>query len=286
MRVALIAGEGKLPHLVIDRVHAEGGKVCLLALRAITAPELVLRADEVVWLSLTQLGKAIRICQKRQITQLVMAGRVRHSNIFSLSTLRMGWTALRLWWNLPDRRADTILGAIGDLFACKGITLLPSSRFLGAHLAPEGILTVRTPTSTQQQDMDLGIRLAKELGRLDIGQTVVVKQGSIVALEALEGTDKCLERAGALAGSGCVVVKMAKPNQDLRFDLPVIGRNTLSRLIDMQASVLVIEAGKTLMVDEEFLALADEAGLAVVSCMFTGSGMPREVSTHSIHVVC
>lgn len=271
--VALLGGEGKMPRLIIDGIHAEGLRVFLLAIKDVTSPSLAKHADETVWLHITQLGKAIKECKKRRIKEITMAGRVRHSTVFSLSLLRMDLTAIKTWWQMTDWRADTILKSIAAAFAKKGITLINSVRYLRPYLAHRGVLTHRRPPSNCLKDIDFGIQIAKEIGRLDIGQTVVVKNRSIVAIEAMEGTDQCLERAGKIAGTGCIVIKMPKPNQDMRFDVPIVGVNTIEKLAKIGATALVIESDRTLIIDKHTISAADQMGIAIIS-------LPKNLTEH------
>ncbi len=263
--VALLAGEGKMPLVAIQGIHASGKRVFLLALHNITSQELASLADDVIWLHLTQLGKAIRECRKRAIHELIMAGRVPHTSIFSLSLLRMDWTTIKTWFSLPDKRGDTILGGIANAFTKSGITVMDSTTYLQDHMAKLGVLTRARPSSKTMDDVFFGLKLAKEMGRLNIGQTVVIKNKTIVAVEAMEGTDKCLERSGEIAGKGCVVIKMPKSNQDMRFDVPTIGVNTIHKLAKIGATALAIEAGKTLIIDDETIEVANGLGIAIIS---------------------
>lgn len=261
-----------MPRLIIEGIHASGRKVLLLAIKGITPFDLAKHADETVWLHLTQLGKAINECCQRNVDEITMAGRVQHKEVFSLSLLRMDWTALNLWWNMSDWRADTILTSIADAFKKKGITLINSIRYLTSYLAKEGVLTHKLPNKKSIADVRFGLKIAKEMGRLDIGQTVVIKNKTVVAIEAMEGTDQCLERAGEVAGTGCVVVKMAKPDQDMRFDVPIVGVNTIEKLAKIGASALAIEAHRTLIIDKQTISAADQMGIALIS-------LPAEITT-------
>ncbi len=263
--LALIGGEGTMPKRIARAVRSSGRSVFLLAITGITPHDLVNDVDDVVWIPFGRLGKAIKECVKRDITEVVMAGRVHHRLVFSLSSFAMDWSTLRLWWSLPDKRTDTILSAIADAFSRRGITVVNSIHYLQESMAFEGVLTCRSPTGSENDDILFGLGIVQQLGHADIGQTVVVKNRSVVAVEAMEGTDKCIERAGEIAGKGCVVVKMAKPSQDMRFDVPVIGVNTIKRLASINASTLAIEAEKTLIVDSDTLDVADSFGITVVA---------------------
>ncbi|MGM0440096.1 MAG: LpxI family protein [Chlamydiota bacterium] len=263
--IAVIGGEGMMPRLVIDELHKAGKKTFLIAVKGCTPKDLENHSDETLWLYLTQLGKAIKACTQRGIEEVIMAGRVGHTAIFGLSILRMDFTALKLWFSLPDKRTDTILKAIAEAFENKGLMVANSVKYLQDYMAKKGVLTKKKPSKQHMRDITLGVEVAREMGNLDVGQTVVVKNGSIVAVEAMEGTDQCIQRAGDIAGEGCVVVKMAKPQQDMRFDVPTIGKNTLEKLNKIKGAALAIEANKTLVIDGDALDYANEQGLAVVS---------------------
>ena len=263
--IALLGGEGIMPKLVIDNIHSCGKKVFLIAIKESTPMQLTYVADDVVWLSITHVGKAIKECVKRHIHEIVMAGRIDHNRIFSLSLLNMDLTTLKLWWNLPDLRTDNLLKAIAEAFLKKGIIVLDSAKFLKKYLAKEGTLTKVKPSKKIMDNIFFGIKIAKELGRIDIGQTVVIKNKSIVAIEAMEGTDHCLQRAGDIAGEGCIAIKMPKPNQDMRFDVPVIGKNTIQKLGKIKALGIVIETGKTLLIDPDIIDEANRLGIFIIS---------------------
>lgn len=248
--------------LVLQGIREAGKSSLAIAIRGITSPQVAATADQVQWVHLTQMGKVLRLCRRHGAQELVMAGRVHHSRIYRLPWWRIDWTTLRTYFGLSDRRADTILGAIVRVFERRGIQVAPAERYLGRWLAREGQLTPHTPP---WDEIRFGVRLAKELGRLDIGQTVVVKRRAVVAVEAMEGTDSCIERAAQLAGEGCVVVKMAKPRQDMRFDVPVVGATTMKKLIAGKVSALAVEADRTLLLDPECLEQASRAGIAVVA---------------------
>jgi DUF1009 family protein len=263
--IALFAGEGHMPIRVFEELKREKKKVLLIAIDTITPKSLIDEADFVVKISLYQIGKAIKVCKKYGVRELVMVGRIHHSKIFSISLFKLDLTTLRLWLSLKDKRADTILKAIADLLAKMGISLISSIKYLMRFVPKEGILTKKKPSKSQWDDIFFGAKLAKDLGRLDIGQTVVVKKMSVVAVEAMEGTDGCIERAGQLAGSSLVVVKMSKPKQDMRFDVPVIGLNTIQKLIKIKASVLAVESEKSVILDPKALELANENDLIIVA---------------------
>lgn len=254
-----------MPLRVIDEIHASGNKVLLLAIHGVTPVELCNKVDLVNWAHLTQIGKARKVCLKNKINQIVMAGLVKHKAIFKLPFWAADWVTIKAFISLKDLRANTICDKIIDLFQQKGIHFMSTTKLLSRYLAPKGFLTQKKPSAKQQKDIEFGVRLAKELGQLDIGQTVVVKNKSVVALEAMEGTDECLQRAGNIAGPGCVVVKLSKPNQDERYDVPVVGLNTIEKLIKIKASVLALEAEKTLIIDPEVSELAAKNNLILVA---------------------
>ncbi len=261
--VALLAGEGMLPQRVLEGMKKEGHKVLLLAVKGDTDPSLLQSADSFSWLYPTQLGKAIKLCQKWGVQEIVFAGRVHHKKIYNLPWLRADWQSIKLWLSFKDRRADTMLKGVCDLFGKKGIAVAPLKKYLGPYIVRQDVPS-RQLTPQEKEDVLLGVRMAKELGRLDIGQTVAVKKGAIVAVEAMEGTDACIERAALLAGRDLVIVKMAKPHQDERFDLPVIGRNTIDKLIKVKAKVLALQGGSTIVVDPEVYAIIAQHSIALV----------------------
>lgn len=261
--VVLLAGEGQMPFRVLEGAREAGQPLLLVAVEETTSPDLASQADEVIWVRHLKLGRLRKECSERNVKEMIMAGRIDHSKIFSLANF--DFEALRLLKGLPDLRANTLLCAFGDLLAGWGVTLTSSVTFLQKYLAKEGVLTSRRLPKEVEREIAFGARIAKELGRADVGQTVVVKNGTVVAVEAMEGTDQCLERAGTIAGSGCVVVKMPKPNQDMRFDVPVIGVNTIEKIAKIKARAIVIGAGRTLIIDPETLNVANQLGVDVVS---------------------
>ncbi|MCH9634625.1 MAG: UDP-2,3-diacylglucosamine pyrophosphatase LpxI [Chlamydiae bacterium] len=263
--IALLAGQGVMPRHMIDEIHSSGKKVLLIAIRGVTPEQLVEKADSVDWIYITQIGKARRLCLKYKVTEAVFAGLVHHSHIFNLSLFRLDWLTIKILLSLKDFRANAICNRIIKCFEEKKVQFMSTTKILRKYLAPQGILTRRKPNKKQMADVEFGLSLARELGRLDIGQTVVVKNKSVVALEAMEGTDKCLQRAGDIAGPGCVVIKLPKPNQDSRFDVPVIGKNTIEKLAKIKGSVLAIGANQTFILDSEVPQLADEFGIVLLS---------------------
>ena len=215
-----------------------------------------------MWVGIGQLGKMISYFKKRGVTQAIMAGQVKHVQIFSgsIPDVRM----LKMLWNLPKRNTDSLIGGVADELASEGIELLDSTYFLQDHLAKEGVLTKRSPTDIELGNIEYGLHIADEIARLDLGQTIVVRAKACVAIEAMEGTDATIRRAGELANGKLTVVKVAKPDQDMRFDVPVVGVPTIQTMIAAGATCLSITAGKTLIFDgDEMIALAEKNGICV-----------------------
>ena len=235
------------------------------AIKEEAAPDIEQHAQTVHWLSLGQLGKLIKTFKAEGVTQAIMAGQVKHKQIFSgvIPDFKM----IQMLASLATKNTDSLIGAVAKVLEDEGIQLLDSIAFLGPLLPQAGVLTKRSPSEDEKRDLDYGYRLARELGRLDVGQSIVVCDGACVALEAMEGTDAIMERAAGLVnGRELRVVKLAKPGQDLRFDVPVIGLGTVAAMKRLKVTALAIEAKKTLMIDrEELLLQADAAGIAIVA---------------------
>jgi DUF1009 family protein len=260
--IGLIAGNGRFPFLVAAGARRAGRRVVAVAIREETSPELAGEVDEIHWVGLGQLGRCIEALRGAGATEAVMAGQVKHRQIFSdvVPDLKL----MGLLARLAFQNTDSLIGAVADALLRDGITLLPSTRFVEDQLADAGVMTRRSPSRDERRDIDYGRKVALVLAGMDLGQTVVVKDRAAVALEAMEGTDETVRRAGRLAGPGTTVVKVAKPRQDLRFDVPVVGPGTIDALREAGSRVLALDAGKTLLLDKaSFLAKADEAGLAV-----------------------
>ena len=279
MKLGLIAGNGRFPFLLLDAARAQGFSVVVAAIREETDPEINHRAaaDEhitVHWLSLGELSKLIETFQTEGVTMAVMAGQVKHKQIFS--SIRPDWRLAKLLLSLGTRSTDSLLGAVAKVLGDEGIELMSSTAFLEPLLAAEGVLTERSPSEDERKNIDYGLGVARAVAGFDIGQTVVVAAQACVAVEAMEGTDATIERAGRLMGSlegdastlerRLTVVKVAKPNQDLRFDVPVIGVATVEAMIAAGASCLSVEAGRTLLFDrDEIVKHANQAGIAIVA---------------------
>ena len=264
-RYGLIAGNGRFPFLVLEAARSQGIEMVVAAIKEETSPDIEQHAKTVHWMSLGQLGKLIKTFKAEGVTRAVMAGQVKHKQIFSsiIPDLKM----IQLLASLATKNTDSLIGGVARFLENEGIQLLDSTLFLRPLLPDPGVLTSRAPTDEEQRDLNYGYRLARELGRLDLGQTVVVSDAACIALEAMEGTDAVMERAASLvAGRSLRVVKLAKPNQDLRFDVPVIGVPTVKLMARLGVSAIAIEAGKTLMIDrDELVREANTRGIAIVA---------------------
>ena len=271
IRLGIIAGEGKFPFMVLDGAKRAGCHVTVVGLRGFADGSLAERADVFRWAGLARLGRWIRILKRNRIRNVILAGAVRKTSMYGrwrMLRLLPDWTSLRLWFGrLSDKRNDTVLAAVADEFAKHGIIMQECIQYSAEHLAPQGVLTRIQPSESQRKDAEFGWRIAKELGRLDIGQSVAVKETEVVAVEAIEGTDRMIERAGLLVPrGGWTMVKVSKPNQDMRFDVPTVGPETIGNLAKHGAKMLVIEAGKTVLLDREaMIAAADRLGVVILS---------------------
>ena len=279
MKLGLIAGNGRFPFLLLDAARAQGLEVCVAAIKEETDAEIEQRAAAdpeitVHWLSLGELSRLIETFHKEGVEKAVMAGQVKHKQIFS--SIRPDWRLAKLLLNLSTRNTDMLLGAVAKVLGDEGIELISSTSFLEPLLAQEGVLTERAPDEDERKNIEYGLGVARAVAGFDIGQTVVVAAQACVAVEAMEGTDATIERAGRLMESmegdastlerRLTVVKVAKPNQDMRFDVPVIGLATIEAMMRAGASCLSIEAGRTLLFDREsLLERASRAGIAIVA---------------------
>jgi DUF1009 family protein len=281
MRLGLIAGNGRFPFLVLDAARAQGHDVTIVAAKEETFPELNDAARRhgasIHWISLGQLGKCISVLREAGVTHAVMAGQVKHTKIFS-GGIVPDLAFLSVLKQLTSKNTDGLIGAVANVLHDRGIELMDSTSLLQPLLARPGVLTRRAPTDDEQKDFEFGYRMADTIAALDIGQTVAVKHQAVVAVEAMEGTDDVIGRAGYLAGPGVRIVKVAKPNQDMRFDVPVVGIATIQAMRVAGANALSVDAGKTLMIDgDAIIASADEAGIAIVGR--TVLGPPGEPDT-------
>ncbi len=267
-RLGLIAGNGRFPFLVLDAARGAGHEVTVIALKEETFPELVDAAARppaaaVHWISLGQLGKCISLLKDAGVTQAIMAGQVKHTKLFA--DIVPDLTLLGVLMRLDARNTDALISGVANVLRDHGIELLDSTAFLAPLMAGSGVLTRRAPSDDERADLEFGYRVADVIAGLDIGQTIVVKSAAVVAVEAMEGTDAVIARAGELAGAGTRVVKVAKPNQDMRFDVPVVGVSTIETMKAAGATVLSVDAGKTLMIDgDAVVRAADAAGIAIV----------------------
>ena len=267
MVIGLIAGWGRFPALIAQEARRRGVRVVALGIEGITDPTLASEVDDLHIFKLGQLERAIQTFKEAGVSRAVMAGRVQHVNIFG--GFVPDWRAVKVLARLQDRRADTILREVAAEFAKDGIELQNSAAYLSDHIPGAGTLTQRKPSPADKEDIELGWRVAKAVAAQDVGQTVVVRRGAVLAVEAMEGTDDCIRRAGAIARAGgldpdLVVVKVAKPQQDLRFDLPVFGLDSLTTFQEAGVRTLAVEAGRTLLLDQgRFLEEADRLGVAV-----------------------
>ena len=267
MHLGLIAGNGRFPFLVLEAAHAQGHDVTVIAAKEEAFPELDEAAGRfgaaIHWVSIGQLGTCIRLLKEGGVTHAVMAGQVKHTKIFG--GIVPDLTFLSVLTQLRARNTDGLIGAVARVLGDRGIELMDSTALLTPLLARPGTLSARAPGPDEIRDFEFGYRMADAVAALDIGQTIAVKDQAVVAVEAMEGTDAVIERAGRLAGPGVRIVKVAKPQQDMRFDVPVIGLDTLRAMRAAGASALSVDAGRALVFDAEALvALADEAGIAVV----------------------
>ncbi|MEW6252843.1 MAG: UDP-2,3-diacylglucosamine diphosphatase LpxI [Planctomycetota bacterium] len=272
--LGLIAGEGEFPRLVARGARAAARGVVIVGIRGSADPDLRELADRFTWRGVAQVGRWIRFFRKAGVREVVMAGRVRKAQMFAgprwLQYLRYlpDLTSIRVWYrHARDKRNDTLLGAVADELGRRGLTLIDSTRYCPEALAPAGLLTPGCPPSPAVlADVAFAWPIAREIARLDVGQAVAVKEQEIIAVEAIEGTDALIERAGALCRQGgWTLVKLAKPQQDMRFDVPTVGPQTIENLQRARAAALFIEAGRTLVLERERLvAAAERAGIAVV----------------------
>ena len=263
MKLGLIAGNGNFPFLVIAGAHRAGVQVAVAAIREETDPAIEQIADRLTWVGIGQLGKMLKFFKTEGVDKAIMAGQVKHVQIFSnaIPDVRM----LKMLLRLPKRNTDSLIGAVASELAHEGIELIDSTHFLKDQLPTVGTLTRRAPDDRERSDVEYGLEVAREIARLDLGQTIVVRDRACVAIEAMEGTDATIKRAGELANGKLTVVKVAKPGQDMRFDVPVIGLPTIETMIQAGATCLSITAAKTLIFDREaMLERANEAKISVI----------------------
>ena len=276
-KIGLIAGNGKFPFLVLDAARSKGLQVVVAAIKEETFPEIEQHgAAAVYWLSLGELSKLIETFKRENITRAIMAGQVKHKQIFS--SIKPDWRLAKLLLSISTRNTDSLIGGIAKVLADEGITLMSSTELLEPMLATEGVLTARAPSDSERTNISYGHAVADHLSRFDIGQTVVIAEAACVAVEAMEGTDATILRAGEIMKSPALgkepstlsraltVVKVAKPNQDMRFDVPVVGLHTIETMKQAGAACLAIDAGRCLLLDKDaVLAAANDAGISIVA---------------------
>ena len=259
----LIAGNGDFPFLVLEGARSRGIEMAVIAIREEASQGLERVAKRLHWVSLGELSRTIELLHQEGVKHAVMAGQVKHNKIFS--AIRPDWRLAKLLLSLPAKNTDSLIGAVARVLGDEGIELVDSTKFLGALLPEAGILTHRAPDVAEAQDIEYGRQVARQIAGLDLGQMVVVRDRACVAIEALEGTDETIERAARITGGQrLVVVKVSKPQQDMRFDVPVIGLATIQVMKRSNATALAIDAGRTLLFDrDELIRAADDAGIAI-----------------------
>ncbi|MCB9851940.1 MAG: LpxI family protein [Phycisphaerales bacterium] len=270
--LGLIAGEGEFPKMVARGARRAGRRVVIVGLKNNYDPEIPTLADAFYPAGVARLGRWIRCFRREGVSEAVMAGRVRKATPMGMSRLKLwlaylpDWTSIRLWFSARDRRNDTLFLAVAEEMRKNGVTFIDSTKYCPEAMAAPGPMTSVALSPRLQADLDFGLPLCRELGRLDIGQAIVVREKDVIAVEAIEGTDLMIERAAQLCpGGGWMLIKLAKPNQDMRFDVPAIGPNTIEKLVRHKAGALVVEAGKTLVIErEKTIQLANRAKLPVV----------------------
>ena len=269
----LIAGNGKFPFLVLEGARSQGIDMAVIALKEEASPELEKAAKRVHWVSLGELSKTIDLMHQEGVKRAVMAGQVKHNKIFS--SIRPDWKLAKLLFSLPRKNTDALIGAVARVLEDEGIHLVDSTLFLRPLLPEVGVLTQRAPNEPEAEDIAYGRTLAQQIAAMDIGQTVVIADHACVAVEAMEGTDEVIARAARIvAGKPLVVVKVSKPGQDMRFDVPVIGLPTVEQMRDSGATALAVDAGRTLLFDRtKLIALADATGIAIQA--FPPAGVPE-----------
>jgi DUF1009 family protein len=264
MKLGLIAGNGKFPFLVLEGAKRAGASVSVAAIREETDPEIEKLAENLIWVGIGQLGKMLRFFKAEGVERAIMAGQVKHVQIFSraIPDVRM----LKMLLRLPRRNTVALIGAVAQELAAEGIELIDSTYFLKDELPQPGNLSKRKPDERERADIEYGLEIANEIARLDLGQTIVVRDRACVAIEAMEGTDAVIRRAGQLVRGRLTIVKIAKPDQDMRFDVPVVGLPTIKTMSEAGATCICLTAGKTLIFDrEEMMALANKNKMAVLA---------------------
>ncbi len=262
--LGLIAGNGEFPLVFAKSAREQGFRISAIAFPEETSKQLTSLVDEIHWISIGQLGLLIKTFKQAKVKRAFMAGQIRHKRLFA--NLKLDFKAITLMAMLKDKRADSILRAVADALGKEGIHLETPLTFLTECLPQPGVLTRRKPTAQEQKDIQFGYTIAKHVAGADIGQTVVVRNQAVLAVEAMEGTDACIDRGGKFGKQNSVVVKVTKPDQDLRFDMPVVGPTTIRSMIKVKASVIAFDAGRTLLLHPKTtLELANQAKIAMVA---------------------
>jgi UDP-2,3-diacylglucosamine hydrolase len=273
-KLGLIAGNGRFPFLVLDAARAQGNEVIVAAIKEEADPSIESNGTKVHWLSLGELSKLIETFKAEGITRALMAGQVKHKQIFS--SIRPDWRLAKLLLSLGTRNTDSLIGAVAKVLEDEGIHLMRSTEFLEPLLAKRGVLTKRAPSEDEKENIAYGRDVARHIAQYDIGQTVVIAESACIAVEAMEGTDVTIERAGAIMRSlgdnastlsrALTVVKVAKPNQDMRFDVPTVGVKTIETMAAAGATCLAVDAGRCLLLDgDKIITAADYANIAITS---------------------
>lgn len=259
----LIAGNGRFPFLVLEGARSQGIEMAVIALREEASPDLERSASRLHWVGLGELSKTIELLHQEGVTRAVMAGQVKHNKIFS--SIRPDWRLAKLLFTLPRKNTDSLIGAVAKVLESEGIELVDSTAFLQPLVPAPGVLTRRAPDEREAADMRYGLEVARHIAAMDLGQTVVVRDRACVAIEAMEGTDETIERASRIAaGQALTVVKVSKPRQDMRFDVPVIGLPTIEIMRRSNATALALDARRTLLFDRaQLIEAADAANIAI-----------------------
>jgi len=274
----LIAGNGRFPFLVLEGARSQGIEMAVIALKEEASEQLADSVKRLHWVSLGELSKAINLMHQEGVTRAVMAGQVKHNKIFS--SIRPDWKLAKLLFSLKRKNTDALIGAVARVLEDEGIQLVDSTHFLKPLVPDPGVLTKRAPDEREAADIEYGLRVARQIAAMDIGQTVVISDRACVAVEAMEGTDETIARAARLAGDKpLVVVKVSKPRQDMRFDVPVVGLPTIEQMKSARATALALNAGRTLLFDRaKLIEQADAAGIAI-RAVSPASGMePKGVA--------
>ncbi|PYT49290.1 MAG: DUF1009 domain-containing protein [Acidobacteria bacterium] len=274
----LIAGNGRFPFLVLEGARSQGIEMAVIALKEEASPELEKIAKRLHWVSLGELSKTIELLQQEGVTQAVMAGQVKHNKIFS--AIRPDWKLAKLLFSLPKKNTDALIGAVARVLEGEGIRLVDSTIFLKPLVPEPGVLTQRAPGEREAKDIAYGIGVARQIAGMDIGQTVVISDRACVAVEAMEGTDEAIARAARITGGKpLVVVKVSKPGQDMRFDVPVVGLPTIEQMKSAGATALAVDAGRTLLFDrEKLIELADASGIAIEAVPAAAMTEPKDAT--------